>query len=180
MIKKIKRNTKAKKIIWDFLLDHAGKKFYLTQIAVKTKISDSTAQQILEKKTKEGLLKKVKLGNLSFYVLAENPLVKQEKILRTLELIEPLVNQLKEVCQKIILYGSQAAGEGTSKSDIDLLIISHQKDKVYKIFSRAKIKNKVNLLVKNFLEWTQLKQKDKFFSREVEKGKVLWESNESI
>lgn len=178
---KIKRNTKAQQIVWNFLLDNPGKKFYLTQIAKKLNISDSTVQQILEKQVKEGLAKKEKLGNLSLYSIEQtNPIVKQKKILRTIESLKPLLEQLKEWSQKIILYGSAAVGEDVAKSDLDLFILSNQKDQVYKIFSQSKIKNKVKLIVKNFLEWIQAKKEDKFFFDQVNKGKILWERNETI
>ena len=176
-----KRNTNAKKIVWDFLLDNPDRRFYLTQVAQKTKVSDSTVQQILEKKVKKNLIKKEKLGNLSFYFLNQNNLlVKEEKILRTLKIIKPLVDQLKDWSQKIILFGSAASGENTAKSDFDLFILSNEKDRIYEIFSRSKIKNKVSLVVKNFLEWLQIKEKDKFFFSQVNKGKILWERNEAI
>jgi predicted nucleotidyltransferase len=153
-----RRNSKATEIVWHFLLDNAGEQFYLTQIAQKTNIADSTVQQILEKKVNSGLVEKKKLGNLSLYLLVqENILVRQEKILRTLKLIQPLVDNLKEWSQKIILYGSTAGGQNTATSDIDLFILSNQKDKIWKIFSQSKIKNKVKLVVKNFLEWIQMK-----------------------
>jgi len=176
---KINRNNQAQEIIWNFLLDHAGEKFYLTQIARQTNLSDSTVHQILESQVERNLIKKEKLGNLSFYSLDKShPAIKLKKQLRTIFLIQPLINQLKEWSQKIILFGSAALGEDTSSSDIDLLIISKEKDKIYEIFSKAKIKNKVKLIVKNFLEWSKIKQKDKFFYEQINKGKVLWDSHE--
>ncbi len=176
-----RRNTKAQQIVWNFLLDNTGKKFYLTQIAHKTKVSDSTVQQILEKKVKKELAKKEKLGNLSLYFIEQtNLLVKQEKILRTIECLKPLLKQLNKWSQKIILYGSAAFGKNMVESDIDLLVLSNEKDKVYEIFSKSKLKNKVKLVVKNFLEWVEIKEKDQFFFNQLNKGKVLWEKNETV
>lgn len=181
MDKKTKRNIRAQEIIWNFLFDHAGEKFYLTQISQKTKISDSTVHQILESQVTKGLVKKEKLGNLSLYFIDQsNPAIKLKKKLRVFLKVQHLVDQLKEWSQKIILYGSAALGEDTAESDIDLFVLSDEKDQVYKVFSQAKMgdKNKVKLVVKNFLEWTETKKKDKFFFNQINKGIVLWEKNE--
>ena len=177
----MKRNSKAQSIVWNFLLDHAGEKFYLTQIAEKTKVSDSTVHQILEKQTGKGLVKKEKLGNLSLYFLNESsPSVRQEKVLRATRLLEPLIEQLKEFSQKIILYGSVAVGQDTVDSDIDVFVVSNEKGQVYKFFSQSRIKNRIKLVVKNYLEWLEMKEKDKFFFDEINKGKVLWDKNEPL
>lgn len=178
---KMKRNSKAQSIVWNFLLDRAGEKFYLTQIAKKTKISDSTVHQILEKKANRGLVKKEKLGNLSLYSLNQSsPSIRQEKVLRTTRLLESLIKQLKECSQKIILYGSAAGGQNRADSDIDVFVVSNEKGQVYKFFSQSKIKNRVRLVVKNYLEWLEMKEKDKFFFDEINKGKILWDKNEEI
>lgn len=175
------RNVSAEEIIWGFLLDHAGEKFYLTQISRETGISDSTASQILEKQVKKGLARKEKLGNLSIYsVDPSDPVIKLKKEEKTYSVIRPLINELKGWSQKIILYGSSASGENTIQSDVDLFVLSNEKDQIYKIFSRSKIKNRTRLLVKNFLEWVEMKEKDKFFVSQINKGKVLWDQNEKI
>ena len=176
-----KRNTRAQGTVWNFLLDNAGEKFYLTQISQKTKISDSTVHQILEKQVKKGLVKKEKLGNLSLYLINQSsPEVKLKKQLRTFLTLQPLIDQFKEWSEKIILFGSASLGEDTIKSDFDLFILSNEKDQIYKIFSQSKLKDKVKLVVKNFLEYMEMKEKDKFFFEEVNKGKILWEKNEAV
>ena len=176
-----KRNTKAQEIVWNFLLDHAGEKFYLTQISQKTKVSDSTVHQILENQTKKRLIKKEKYGNLSLYFIDQSsPAIKLKKTLRTFLTLQPLINHLKEWSQKVILYGSAAFGENTIGSDIDLFVLSNEKEQVYKIIARSKMKNKIKFIVKNYLEWMEMQEKDKFFFNEINKGKVLWDRNETI
>lgn len=175
----MKRNTQAEKKIIDFLLDHAGQKFYLTQIAKELNISDSTIWQILRRKEKEGLVKKEKLGNLSLYFVdSKDPTVRQRKILRTTELLKPLINELKNFSQKIILYGSCARGEDSEGSDIDLFVLSNEPMEARRIIIKHIFKRKIQAVIKDFTEWVKLKEKDKFFSEEIKSGLTLWEKNE--
>lgn len=175
----MKRDTQVEKKILDFLLDHTGQKFYLTQIAKEVNISDSTVWQILEKKEKEGLVKKEKIGNLSFYCLDfTDPVIQQMKQLRTVKLLKPVVEKLKDCSQKVILFGSAAEGKDLANSDIDLFVLTGDKKAVLKIISQAKIGRKIQLVAKNILEWQKIKKEDKIFAEEVERGKILWKEED--
>lgn len=177
----MRRDTQAKTKIINFLLDRPGEKFYLSQIARKTGVSDSTVHQILEKTKNEGVVQKEKLGNLSLYsVHYADPVVKQMKILHTTELLKPLINRLQEFSQKIVLYGSSARGEDTQESDIDLFVLTNESEEARKIVANHTFGRKVQAVMKNFTEWVELKEKDKFFYEEIQKGITLWETNERI
>jgi len=130
----------------------------------------------------KGFLKKEKLGNLKLHFVNQlKPAVKQAKIDRTLQKLNPLIKELKEWSKKIILFGSAAVGENTKGSDIDLFVLSNEKNQVYKLFSQSKLRgDRVKLVVKNILEWRELKEKDRFFHNQINKGKVLWDQNEAI
>jgi predicted nucleotidyltransferase len=174
-----KRNTKAQSIIWNYLLDRAGEKIHLSMVAKDTLVPVSTTHQILERQAEKKLVKKEKLGNLSLYFIdPSDPAIKLKKQLRTFLIVSPLIEELKDWSEKVILYGSAAFGDDTSESDIDLFVISNEKGQVYKKFSRFKDKDRVRLIVKNRLEWALMKDKDRFFYNEVKKGKVLWDKHE--
>jgi len=179
----MKRDMKAEKKIMNVLLDNVGgEKMYLSEIARVSGTSISTCHQILEKKVTEGQIEKVKFGNLCIYSLDQgDPLVAQMKIARAIELISPLLEELQEVSQKIILFGSSAQGKDTTESDFDIFVLSEEKKEVQKIISKSKIGRKIQPLIKNFLEWTQMKRKEKFLYEEIKKGIVLWkEKNEQV
>lgn len=179
----MKRDMKAEKKIMDVLLDNvSGEKMYLSQIARASDTSTSTCHQILEKKVAEGQIERVKFGNLRIYFLDQNdPLVSQMKVARAIELIRPLLKELQEVSQKIILFGSSAEGKDTTESDFDFFVLSDEKKEVQRIISKSEMGRKIQPLIKNFLEWTQMKKKDKFLYEEIKKGIVLWEEkNERV
>lgn len=172
-----KRDTKAEKKIVDFLLDHAGEKMYLTQIARASGASVSTAHQILERKVAEDLLKKEKLGNLSQYVLNLNDsFVRQQKVTRVVGLLKPLVEKLQPYSRKIVLFGSAAEGTDSAGSDIDLFILANEKEECQEIVFATKINRKIQAIIKDILEFSELREKDKFFYEEIKKGRVLWEN----
>jgi len=172
-----KRDRQAEKKIIDFLLDYTGKKHYLSIIAKGSGVSTSTCHQILEKKTKAGLVKKEKYGNLSLYTFdLDDPLVRQLKITRTVEILKKLVKELKKESQKIILFGSASLGRNTYQSDLDLFILTNEKQEVRRIIKKFKTKSKIQPVIKNILEFGKLKRKDKFFYEEINRGTVLWEA----
>lgn len=173
----MKRNTGAKEKILNFLLDDPEGNFYLTQIAQGTAVADSTTQHVLENQISDDFLTKEKVGNLSYYRLnTDNPLVKQAKITRTLQEIAPLVECLWEFSQKIILFGSCAIGEDTRQSDIDLFVLTGEKDEVRGVISRFKSRRKIQAIIKNYLEFSETREKDNYFYEEINKGRVLWEA----
>lgn len=170
------RNTKAKEEILAFLLDNPDQKFYLTQIAHTTGIADSTVQQILEEQVKKRFLIKEKVGNLSYYSLnSDNPLVKQAKIERTLQEMAHLIEKLKDVSEKVILFGSSAFGKDTGESDIDLFVLSNNEREVREIIFKAKKKRRITAVVKNYPGWVALEKENKYLYNEINKGIILWE-----
>ena len=102
-------------------------------------------------------------------------------------LIEPLVERLKKLSQKIVLFGSWAEGDDSEDSDIDLFIISSEKEKVLFVVNKfsysAKLYNrKIQPVISRPEELLKKDRKNKVFLEQVEKGKVLWEReiNEDI
>lgn len=173
----MKRDMKAEKKIIDVLLDNiGGEKMYLSQIARAAGVSTSTCHQILEKRVANKEIERLKVGNLSIYFLDEDdPLVSQMKVARAIELLRPLLTKLEKVSQKIILFGSAAQGKNTAESDFDLFVLSNEKEQAQKIIRKSKIARKIQPVIKNFLEFMELKKKDKVFYEEINRGKVLWE-----
>lgn len=172
----MKRNRAVKKIVIDYLLDNPDKRFYLTQIATATSVSDSTVQRILEIEVRRKFVVKEKTGNLSYYFVdLGNPLVREAKISKTLGEIAQLINQIKEDSAKIILFGSCAKGEDTADSDIDLLVLSNKKDFIKNFVRRQKTKRPIRVIAKTYPEWVSLPKENAYLYSEINKGRVLWE-----
>ncbi|MBU4346046.1 MAG: nucleotidyltransferase domain-containing protein [Candidatus Omnitrophica bacterium] len=125
---------------------------------------------------------------MCFYSIDEsNPYLREFKVLSNLLLIEPLVEKLKRLSHKIILFGSWAEGADTEDSDIDLFIISSEKEKVLSVVNKfsysAKLYNrKIQPIISRPEELLKKGKEERVFLEQVEKGKVLWEReiNEDI
>jgi predicted nucleotidyltransferase len=152
--------------------------FYGRQISRKLDISPGAAHGALSLLEKSGILISQTLGKTKLYRLESfNPIINTFKILNSLLILEPLVHELKEYSSKIILYGSYSTGKFTSESDVDLLIVSEEKDKVTSIIDRLRRKTNLDIrpIIMSLIEWIKLEEEDPEFFNEVNLGITLWE-----
>jgi predicted nucleotidyltransferase len=116
-----------------------------------------------------------KKGRMLFYsVNMENPEVRQFKVFINVSELNPLIDKIKIYSDKIILYGSCAEGTDTEKSDVDLFILTEEKDAVNAEIRRFKIDRKIKPVLVNHNEFLNLKEKDIAFYEQVMAGKELW------
>lgn len=104
--------------------------------------------------------------------------LKQFRVLNNLITCLPLVERLRPVSQKIILFGSATRGEDLQKSDIDLLVITHNEKEVRDLAKKESLGRKVQIITKSPVAFTELEKKDPAFFREVELGLLIWEREE--
>lgn len=125
---------------------------------------------------KRDLVKKRKSGRNVYYSINEsNPSLKYFKIFANILEITTIIKRIEKNCNKIILFGSCSTGEDTMESDIDLFVVAE---------NISTVKNKINTKQINQRESKQvivtlhalieMKNNDKGFYDEVNKGIVLW------
>lgn len=175
-IKAILTATNPQKIL-DFLCDHQGEELTEKDIRKAAKISKSGTNYALRDLEKTAVLVRKGRGKIYFYSLGyKNPVVKQLKVLKTVVYIQPVINKLKELSSKVILFGSAARGEDVSNSDIDLFVISNnKKETIEEQISKLKIRRKLQLVVRTELAHTEFKIKDPVFYAQVQQGIILWQ-----
>lgn len=175
MNKEIIYSKNAQKVL-AFLCDHSNKSFYSNQIAEKVNLSKGGISQTLRSLAKERLLKSEKKGKMLFYQIeASSPIIRQFKVFRTIILLNPLVKKLQLLSEKVVLFGSCAEGANTEDSDIDLLVMSSQKDAVGDVFNKFKSNQNIQLILKSPQEYISLEKKEPIFFSEIEKGIPLWQ-----
>ncbi|GAH98858.1 unnamed protein product [marine sediment metagenome] len=110
-----------------------------------------------------------------------NPLIKQLKILKNMARLSPLVKKLKDLSQKIILFGSWSRGENLKDSDIDLCLLTNSAEEVQQIVKKSSLRNKLQLIIRTPTGFAELEKKDPVFFKEIDRGIVLFfkESYES-
>jgi predicted nucleotidyltransferase len=98
-----------------------------------------------------------------------------------LMLVEPLVEELKKMSNRIGLYGSCASGTDTSESDIDLFVVSNNKEDVSNVIGNFKFPRgyeniHIQSVIKTPVELLEGEESERTFMEEVDRGIVLWES----
>ena len=149
------------------------------EIQAVTPLSKSGVHLFLNKLLKLKLIEKGQKGKTYLYrVNFTSPVIKQFKILENIIDCSPLIEKLRPLSQKIILFGSVSRGESFLSSDIDLFIVTHNPKEVKEIIAKNKLKDKLQLIIRFPLEYAQLGKKDPVFFQEVERGIILWEREE--
>lgn len=169
-------STTDQKIL-DFLCAHPFESFFGAEIALRTLLSKGGTNQALRQMAGEGLLKTEKKGRMIFYgVDPKSAIVKQYKVLKNVAFLEPAIEQLKSLSERIVLFGSCAKGEDTEESDIDLLVVSSYKEKArHLILSQSRLKDKIQLIIKTPQEYIGFDKREPVLFEEIKKGIILWE-----
>jgi len=167
--------------VLSLLAKFSDKEFYERQIARTVGIGYGSANRALNELYSTGAIKRRQEGKMYFYsVDPSSPIVVQFKKLVNLMLIEPLIEELKKVSNRMVLYGSCAQGTDTSKSDLDLFVVSDNKEGVLEAVSNFKFPQgfkevHIQSVVKSPVELLEAKGAEQAFIEEVERGIVLWE-----
>lgn len=175
MMKTILNNTSYQQIL-TFLADMPEKTFYDSEVAKEAGLSVGATNQALKALAKEGYIKQETKGRMKFYSAdLSNAIVRQFKVLINVLIIENLIKNLKEVSNKIVLFGSSATGTNIKESDIDLFILANQPKKVLDIINNHPLAEKIQAVIKKPADYLTLKKKDPIFYEEVSKGFLIWE-----
>ena len=137
---------------------------YERQIADGARVSVGSANSILRKFAKVGLILQQRKGKMLFYQRNDgNPLLRQFKILSAVNELMPFADSIVPHCTKIVLFGSCSEGRDGEGSDIDLLILTGEKEKVRRL---AEKNPRIQAILLDNAEYSQLERKDKpLFSR---------------
>lgn len=175
------KSTNHMKVL-SLLAKYSDLEFYERETSRRLGISFGSANKVLNDLYSEQYLSRQKKGKMFFYRFeTADPIFSHFKILTNIVLLRPLVNQLKMVASRIILFGSCSRGEDHSKSDIDLFIVSDEKDKVFFAIRKYKFgKGFEELIIQPavFTPFDLLKSEktDREFLSQVSEGIILWDS----
>jgi predicted nucleotidyltransferase len=86
-----------------------------------------------------------------------NPEIKEFKVYINVLELNPLIQKIKDHSDKIILYGSCAEGTDAEKSDIDLFILTGEKEKVMNEIRKFKIDRKIVPVIMDSMEFIRIK-----------------------
>jgi hypothetical protein len=130
MIKEVIFTTVNQRILL-FLVKYSDKEFHEREIARRVGVASGSANRALNELYSFGVVKKRPEWRMLFYAVdSTNPAIIEIKKLINILLLEPLVEELKNISNRIILYGSCAQGTENSKSDMDIFIVTGKRDRV--------------------------------------------------
>ena len=170
--------TNSLKIL-SFLVENPGKEFLGSQIQKAASISRAGAYIALRVLIKKNLVIRSQKGKFLIYSVAHNePAVRQFKVLRNVLLLQPVIEKLKPLSKKVILYGSAGRGEDDSSSDMDLFVLSKDPQATQRILPSIKIRRRIQAVIKSPSELSDLKDRERVFFAEIDRGITLWEEKE--
>jgi predicted transcriptional regulator len=167
--------------VLSLLVKFSDQEFYEREVSRKLGISAGSAHRALNELYSDGAITRRRKGKMYFYSIdSSNAVLIELKKLVNLMLIEPLVEELKKVSSRIILYGSCALGMDTSQSDADLFIVSTSKKGVSNAISGFSFPTgfeniHIQPVIKTPVELLRGGESARTFMEEVERGMVLWE-----
>jgi predicted nucleotidyltransferase len=169
--------------ILQFLSKYSDMEFHEREIARRTGISYGSANRASNELFTSGILRRRQAGKMLFYAIdSSNPAIIEFKKLVNILLLEPLVNKLKNVSSRIVLFGSCAQGTDNSKSDMDIFIVAGSRDNVNRIiegfhFPMGYEEICIQAIIKTPVAMLDAGESTRVFLSEVEKGIVLWDSD---
>ena len=163
------------------LAKFSDREFHEREIARRTGISYGSANRVLNELFRDGMVVRHQAGKMLFYSFnLKDPLARTLKIFVSVSILRPLIKKLRESASEIALYGSCARGEDTSASDIDLFIVSEDKQKCLEIIENFALGNGFERIViepaiRSPLDMIKSEKTEKEFLSLVREGIVLWD-----
>lgn len=170
--------TNTQKVL-NFLISAQNREIERSVIEKKTGLSKAGVNFALKELVKFRLATKTIKGITYLYkVDFSHPIIKQLKILKTIIKINPLIQKIHSLSNKVILFGSASRGENLPDSDIDLFILTRSAESIREIIKKDKTAKKIQFIFKTPTELSKLKDNDPYFYNEIDRGIILWEAYE--
>lgn len=148
------------------------------EVVRRAGVSKGSANKILRRLSEIKVLNRDKRGRMVFYSLnMKNAVARQFKVLFNVYSLNKLVEEIKHDCKRIILFGSCSEGTDVKESDVDLFILTNEKNRIKSIVNTyQKVGKRIAPIIVNSNEFIKLRRKDKPLYDRILKGILLWES----
>src|SRR3972149_4988646 len=137
MFKKMNFITSKSLHVLHFLLSDPSGQFYEREIARQTNVSIGAVNQFLREFHKIGLVDVQKRGKINLYKAdLKNPASRQFKVLFNVLALNDLVDEIKQISDRVVLFGSCAEGTDVKDSDIDMFILTSDPETAHREVTR--------------------------------------------
>jgi len=165
--------------IFHVFLAEPMQEYHEREVVRKAGISKGSANKFLRILADLDFLTRERKGRMVFYRLnTKEPVVSQFKVLVNVYTLKRLVDQIKQNSRRIILFGSCAQGIDVKESDIDLFVLTLEKELVRRKIGDFNRKNerKIAPIVVSASEFARLRREDKALYENIDRGIVVWET----
>ena len=183
--------TKTQQKVLGLLYGQPYKSFYLNEIVRLSDIGRGTIKRELERMTASGIIIQKRIGNQNHYQANESCPVYQELlgiVRKTFGIADVIKTALTPIFDRVIfafIYGSIAKSEDSSKSDIDLLVISDKLTYSEVMERLIEVEGSLGRVVNpTIYDLNQIKQKLKqdnaFVARIIEQPKIWIKEDQDV
>ena len=149
--------------------------YYVREIAKKIDASVSGCYTALCNLEVEKLVVARTSGkNKYFKVNPDNIGIRFFKVFVSIQELSGVMEKLRDITVKIILFGSCARGEDVLDSDVDLLVVTEDTKTVKDLVPKKIGERKLKPIIIKPSQLIQMKEKDNAFYNEVHEGIALW------
>lgn len=164
--------------ILDALSRDPDKSLYTREVAERARVSIGAASMILRILEGSHLLDVEERGGMKFYKINMlNPVAREFKVLFNVHRISNLIEPLKELSERIILFGSLAEGTDGPESDVDLFILMSETGNAKNLLRVLQKKSDRHLspIIETAEGLARLRRHDRALFDQIYRGKTLWE-----
>ena len=165
--------------VLEFFFAHPTAECHEREVLRGTGISKGSANKILRELAALSILRRAEKGRMVFYRLnTGDPFVRQLKVLWNVWALRPFVERLRETARKVLLFGSSAEGTDVPESDIDVFILTDDRETAKKTVSAFNRRNERPLapIIADLEEFARIRREDRPLFERIDRGLVLWET----
>src|SRR3989344_9333749 len=173
------------------VLSEARTAYSLKSLKAETELSLSIVHRSAEELAEEGILLRIKgTGKERLYKFdTDSPfaaaifeLFKTEKtrqrkeiiFMHTWSILEDVVSKIRDKSNLVILFGSQARGDATLNSDIDLLVIpKSSQQEILDSIRELQAKNRINPTLLNLAAFNEEIKNNTLFYKNIKKDSIM-------
>lgn len=150
--------------------------YYQREVANEADISVGSANRVLPDLVSNGLVMKEEKGKIHIYRYnIDDPAARQLKVLFNVLELKEMVEGIKPHAKRIIVFGSCSRGTDVKDSDVDLFILTDEKDVVTESLRSFNIRRSISPIIVDANDYVNLRNQDRPLYDEVLGGITLWE-----
>ncbi|MBN2334152.1 nucleotidyltransferase domain-containing protein [Candidatus Bathyarchaeota archaeon] len=150
--------------------------FYQRELAKEAGISVGSANGVLPELVKQELVLLEKKGKIHLYRYnLGDPVARQLKVFFNVLDFKELVTLIQPHAKRVVLFGSCSNGRNVKDSDIDLFILTDEKNLVSAKLKSYNTIRSISPLIVDVNEYISLRNRDKPLYDEILRGITLWE-----